>query len=356
MDAAELRSRFPVCDRLTYLNAGTDGPLPATAAAAAHEAIDGQVDGGRWRPHFEARIDALARLRECYAGVLRTDVANIALTTSTSEGLGKVLAGMDLGPHDEILTSDQEHPGLIGPLLAAREFGVKIRVGPLARLSEAVEETTTVIACSHVGWADGTIADPALGSTGLPLVLDGAQGVGAIDVDVEALGCAAYAGAGQKWLCGADGTGLLYVAPEWTERIRSIGPAYFAFAEANKGLDSTLHEDARRHDTASLPREGVAMSIAAAETLGAYGWDRVHARAIELAQTLVDRLRDSGRTVAPRDATTLVAWEDAEPAETRMRLAEAGVIIRDLPGTSYLRASVGAWNDESDLDRLLEHL
>src|SRR3712207_7489412 len=50
--------------------------------------------------------------------------------------------------------------------------------------------------------------------------------------------------------------------------------------------------------------------------------------------------------VAPRARTTLVAWEDAEPAVTRDRLAAAGVIVRNLPQTSYLRASVGAWNDE----------
>ena len=51
-----------------------------------------------------------------------------------------------------------------------------------------------------------------------------------------------------------------------------------------------------------------------------------------------------------------MSWQDADPPATRARLAEAGVIIRDLPGTGLLRASVGAWNDESDLDRLLSAL
>jgi selenocysteine lyase/cysteine desulfurase len=60
--------------------------------------------------------------------------------------------------------------------------------------------------------------------------------------------------------------------------------------------------------------------------------------------------------VAPRDATTLVAWESPDPAATRERLADAGVIVRDLPGTPLLRASVGAWNDEGDLERLLAAL
>ena len=83
------------------------------------------------------------------------------------------------------------------------------------------------------------------------------------------------------------------------------------------------------------------------------GFDAVHARATGLAAQLADALAERGRTVAPRGATTLVTWEDPDPAATRERLAAAGVIVRDLPGTPYLRASVGAWNDESDLERLV---
>jgi len=79
----------------------------------------------------------------------------------------------------------------------------------------------------------------------------------------------------------------------------------------------------------------------------------VHARAQSLAATLADRLSEAGHRVAPRDQTTLVAWEDSDPPATRDRLAAGGVIVRDLPGTPYVRASVGAWNDEGDLDRLL---
>ena len=90
--------------------------------------------------------------------------------------------------------------------------------------------------------------------------------------------------------------------------------------------------------------------------LAGAGWDEVHARAIRLAGLLADRLRESGRTVAPRGATTLVSWEDSDPEATRDRLAGVGVLVRDLPGTPYLRASVGAWNDEGDLGRVLEAL
>ena len=82
----------------------------------------------------------------------------------------------------------------------------------------------------------------------------------------------------------------------------------------------------------------------------------MHARAAALAARLADALAARGRTVAPRGDTTLVAWEDPDPLATRDRLAAAGIVVRDLPGTPYVRASVGAWNDESDLERLLAAL
>ena len=82
----------------------------------------------------------------------------------------------------------------------------------------------------------------------------------------------------------------------------------------------------------------------------------MHERAIGLAARFADALAERGRAVASRDATTLVAWEDPDPPATAERLAAAGVVCRNLPHTPYLRASVGAWNDESDLERLLAAL
>jgi L-cysteine/cystine lyase len=356
MDVADLRAEFPVFERLAYLNAGTDGPIARAAADAAAEALRAELSEGRIHAHFERRRELFEELREGYARVLGCAVDDVALTTSTSDGIARVLAGLDLGRDDEILTSDQEHPGLIGPLIAARMRGAAVRTAPMRDLADAVGPKTTLVACSHVNWITGETVPAALADVGVPVVLDGAQGAGAIPLDMARLGCAAYAAAGQKWLCGADATGMLYVAPEFRERIRPVGPAYMAFADASQGLDSTLHTDARRYDTASVSREGVAFTLAAIELLESYGLDDVYTTAAQLAATFAEALRERGKTVAPRDDTTLVAWEDPDPEATRDRLTEAGIVIRNLPHTPYLRASVGAWNDSSDLEKLLEAL
>ena len=325
MDAAALRSEFPVLARVAYLNAGTDGPLAAPAVAAAREELESALAAGRSTAHFERRFALQDELRRGYARVMGCEVADVALTTSTSEGIGAVMAGMDLGPGDEIVSSDQEHPGLIGPLKAARDRGADVRRGPFPELADAVRAATTLVACSHVGWISGEVAPAELASVDVPVILDGAQGAGAVPVDVQALGCAAYAAAGQKWLCGADGTGMLYVAREFRERVRPISPSYVCFEDTTLGLDSPYKADARRYDTPSLSREAVALSLAALQLLERHGYEAVLARGIEQSAALAGRLAESGRTVAPRGDSTLVSWEDPDPEATRDRMAAAGI-------------------------------
>jgi selenocysteine lyase/cysteine desulfurase len=115
-----LRAEFPVLARLAYLNAGTDGPLPARAVRAAAAELEREAEQGRAPAHFERRAELSGKLRALYAAVLGCETTDLALTTSTSEGLAQVIGGLELGRGDEIVTSDEEHPGLQGALVAAR--------------------------------------------------------------------------------------------------------------------------------------------------------------------------------------------------------------------------------------------
>src|ERR1700754_2735776 len=127
MDATAFRSHFPVLGRIAYLNAGTDGPIPRQAAEQAAAEFASQVTDGRVFEHFMRRHELLDELRASYATVLHADVSEVALTTSTTEGLGTVLQGIGAGEGDEIVTSDSEHPGVIGPLLVAKSRGATVR-------------------------------------------------------------------------------------------------------------------------------------------------------------------------------------------------------------------------------------
>jgi L-cysteine/cystine lyase len=354
VDPASLRSQFPVLASHAYLNAGTDGPLPSAAAEAADRELRRELREGRAAEHFERRAALGKELRAAYARALGADRSDVSLTTCATEGMATVIAGLDLRAGQEIITSDEEHPGLLGPLAAAREIhGVAVRVVPLAQVAEAVGPKTALVACSHVSWMTGGLAPSELADVDVPVLLDGAQGVGAIPVDVTALGCDAYAGAGQKWLCGPDGTGMLYVSGELRERLGVARRGYGNLGNANLGLDAGLRDDGRRFDAPSLSAEALACALAAIEVLEDAGWEEVHARARTLAGALVEMLRDRGREPTPRAATTLVSFPSGDPPAERLQLAGAAVVVRNIPGRDWLRASVGAWNDEGDLDRLV---
>ena len=143
-------------ERLAYLNAGTDGPLPTARARRGAQELQRELDEGARRRHFERASSwatSCARHTRPRSAATRADVA---LTTCTSEGIAQTIDGLELGAGDEILTSDEEHPGLLGALGAARELrGVSVREVPLAELAEAVGPRTRLVACSHVGWVSG---------------------------------------------------------------------------------------------------------------------------------------------------------------------------------------------------------
>ena len=333
MDAAALRSEFPVLERLAYLNAGTDGPLALRAVRAAETELGRELDDGRTGPHFERRKELGGALRAGYAVALGCDATDVALTTCTSEGLAVVIAGLGLRAGDEVLTSDEEHPGLLGALQAAREIdGVEVREAPLLQLADSVGPRTALVACSHVGWVSGQVAPAALRELDVPVVFDGAQGLGAVPLDMAELGCDAYAGAGQKWLCGPDGSGALYVSPRLRERLSVSRRGYVNLADPGAGMASALHDDARRYDSMSLSAEALALACTAVSVLESAGWGAVYERARGLSAKLASLLADAGREVAPRGETTLVSFASADPAAERVRLAEAGGSCADIPG------------------------
>src|SRR5688500_2081787 len=137
MDAAALRDQFPVLRRVAYLNAGTCGPVPAAALDAATAELRAECEQGRaGMAHWERRFELYDALRAAYAARLGCAPEDVALTSSTTDGISIALSGLDVGPGDEVLTSDSEHPGVLGPLQALRDLrGVSIRAAPLEELA-----------------------------------------------------------------------------------------------------------------------------------------------------------------------------------------------------------------------------
>ena len=350
----DLRSQFPVLERLAYLNAGTNGPVPRPALEAAEASLRRQAEEGRsGSEFFEEMLGRADELRARIAALIGAGAGEVALNGSTTDGVNSVLHALDLRPGDELLTSDEEHPGVLAPLAAARARGLRVRVAPFDELADAVAPGTRMVVCSHVSWMTGKVVDAvSLAATGTPVLLDGAQGLGAVPVDVNALGCEFYAASGQKWLCGPNGIGYVYARADRIAELRAPWPGYHALDDPHEPLDSPLHTDARRLGTGYPPHHHLQWAHAALDVLEAPGIEAVQQRAAELAAGLVERLEARGVELAPRGRSTLVSFVAGDPPAVLERLLAAGIVLRDLPGTSYLRASVGAWTTEEELDRL----
>jgi L-cysteine/cystine lyase len=356
----EERAKFPVLREHAYLNAGTFGPLATRTLQAMAELRAWEGEHGRaGGTYFEEMLERRTRVRELLAQQVGAPAESLAITDSTTQGVHIVLAGLGLGPDDEVVSTDAEHFGLTGPLAAA---GVRFRIAqvkgkPAADYFDAIRAQVTprtrLIALSAVSWIDGTVFPwrELREETGLPMLVDGAQAAGAIEVDATAADF--FTVSAQKWLCGPDSTGALYVRdPD------ALPPRLIAYPSAESYDIATAtwvpKSGAARFDPSFTPSTSVAGLEAALTGLP----EGRHARARELAGRCRTRLLDEGfDVVTEANQATLISFRvDGDPTETVGRLYERGVILRELPGTGLLRASVGWWNDESDIERLVEAL
>jgi L-cysteine/cystine lyase len=230
---------------------------------------------------------------------------------------------------------------------------VTTRVVPFDSVATEIGPDTRLVAVSHVSWMTGRVVDTAaLVAAGVPVLLDGAQSLGAIPVDVRELGCDFYAAAGQKWMCGPVGLGYLYVRGERVRELTPAWPWFGSLADPARPLDGPFHDEARRFDLAIVPPEQVAWALTALDVLEEPSLAEGQERAIGLANRFAEMLAERGVTVAPRGGSTLVSWQTEDPPATAERLLGEGIMVRHLPGRPYVRASVGAWTSEEELERL----
>lgn len=240
---ARVRERFLFPTNVTYCNTGTLGACPVDVMNVYIDGLRSLEAGLPDWPYFQADGEPLTgyqRLEDVRGRVGRfvnADVDEIALTQNATMGMSFIANGLELKAGDEVITTDQEHSGGVGSwrLRAARD-GVVVHELPLDRALEggpeaviemyadAITPRTRVLMVSHITSLFGIVMPAeelcALARDhGILSVVDGAQAIGQIPVDVKALGCDAYVASPHKWVMAPKGTGFMYVRRDLPTRI-----------------------------------------------------------------------------------------------------------------------------------------
>ena len=376
-----VRAELPATSATTYLNSGTYGPLPRCASEAITAAADADLEQGRIGGGPQAFADyqaLLAALRSDLGQLVGASGMEIALTRSTTEGINIGLWGRAWPPGSEIVTTSQEHPAVLATLavLHARH-GVRVTVADigdgesgrtLEALARAIRPGVTMVLLSHVTYATGATLPLAqvtrlAHAAGAVVHVDGAQSVGAVPVDVKKLGVDTYAFPGQKWLCGPDASGALYVAPGQMDELSPLSVSFstvdIRHFDRSLPLDVVISPSAARYETGAMYRPAARGLAASVRWLSRdVGLRAALADIADLARYCREQAAQLAgvRVLTPAgQASGLVVFQlgGADLDGAAACLADAGVSIRSVRENQALRISTGFFNTAEEIDRTL---
>jgi L-cysteine/cystine lyase len=372
---AAIRAELPATQAYAYLNTGTCGPMPRRTYEALATFARSELEEGRIRPAAFARFfQTYTDAREALAALLGCDPLDIALTHSTTEGINIALMGLDWRSGDEIVTAATEHPGVLHPVyLLHQRYGVRIRMTEigapgrhvLAELRSALTPKTRAVVLSHVCWTTGMVLPfqeiaAEAHRAGALVICDAAQAAGMVPSRVLDLGADAYACSGQKWLCGSDGTGGLFVRRDRLGDFQQTFIGYLGIQHdmADREGNFVPTPGAARYQAGSFYHASVAALSASLRWIAdEVGWTWAHQRIAALGRSCREALaRVKGVTIiTPAEQMAgLVHFtvEGIAPADLSAKLSEAGFAVRNTPYPPAVRVSTGFYNTEDEIDRL----
>lgn len=374
---AAARRHFLVPEGVAYCNTGTLGASPREVVDALSEGIRRlETDLAAWpyeQPDGEplTGYQKLPELRAALGRFIHAPGEDIALTQNATMGINFLANGLDLAEGDEVVSTDQEHGGGISPWrLLARRRGVVVKELPLgpameqgpeaivALFESAMTPRTKVVMFSHITTGLGALLPArdlcALArDRGALSIVDGAQAVGQVQVDVQALGCDAYVGSPHKWMMAPKGTGFMFIRRDVQDR--------FWTTLASQQWDN--HEDGAfrfmQYGTGSVPVvEGLE---AALRFIGKLGMPRIERWDAQLTRQLRDGLAGIAgvRLASPADprltaAITTFRVEGVKAKALQDALWEKRVRVRAQSGERGVRLSAHLYVSPADVDTVLD--
>ena len=352
------RDLFLLDPDVVYLNHGAFGACPRSVFDLYQE----------WQRElerqpvdlFERRLrHELAAVRDVLGDYVGAPPDDLALVLNATAGLNAALRSLPFEPGDEILTTEHEY-GAVQLLLAFVADRTGAHVVHAAGIDAdtiwaSASSRTRVLVASHVTSPTALVLPVEelcrrAREAGVISVIDGAHAPGHVPLDLEQLGADFYAGNCHKWLCAPKGAGFLYVRPE---RQPLVEPLVIGW-----GYDASAF--ALAHDWESTFDPAAYLAVPAA-----IAFVREHGRDDECRELLrlgVQQFAEAGfETIAPGQPLQMAAFQlpTCDPDEVQRRLLEefgVEVPVRAWNGRHLIRVSIAPYNEQSDLDLLVEAL
>lgn len=369
---------MPVAKKWAYFDHAAVAPLPRVSADAIEQWLSQCVESGDvpWLA-WHAEVEACRRIAAETIGAAPEEVA---LVPNTTAGISLVAEGLAWEPGDEVVVPSNEFPSNLFPWRNLERRGVRLKtLAPnsdgridLNRLADAIGPRTRLVSASWVGFASGFRLDvgavaQVCHDRGCLFFLDAIQGMGVFPLDVRRDGVDFLAADGHKWMLGPEGAGVFFVRKELLERLapQNVGWNSVERAADFRPDEMRLKDSAARFEGGTLNMAGFLGLSASLKLLRDWGLSTeksaVAERVMRITDLACERLREIGAEIAsPREfeaeKSGIVSFELAglDPAEARKRCLDRGVVLSVREGR--LRIAPHAYNDESDLDRLIDAL
>ncbi len=379
LDLDTFRHLFPALVNKAYFNYGGQGVLAQTTLKAITTAFEYGQQQGPFGLKTNAWVTQITQqTRQAIAQELGVETNTITLTEDVTVGCNIALWGLDWQPGDHILLTDCEHPGVVAAIAEIkRRYQVTSSMVPLLQtlqgadaiqlITSYLQPTTKLVVLSHVLWNTGQVlplsaisaavkAYPA--AQEIRLLVDAAQSVGMLPLQLTKLNIDFYAFTGHKWCCGPEGVGGLYVSPAARQSLRPtfIGWRSLSYEAATGG---DLLTDGRQYEVATSAYPLYAGLTAALELHNGWG-DRTtrYQKIVELATDLWQGLQAiAGVTCLLTTPPTsgLVAFQLAglHPDQAVQQLEDQKILVRSIVTPSCLRAGVHYFTSQAEIDVLL---
>jgi selenocysteine lyase/cysteine desulfurase len=342
------REQFPAtCDR-AYLDYATFGPPPVNHLQAAWEALERSAREGSSGLNGTALLEAV---RQEAAALLHCDQRNVALLTSTSEGMGLLAAGLDWRTADEVIVPKHEFEGCVAPFRNLGGVTLRAAESPAA-IPDLVGERTRAVALSVVDRVTGARAPieaiaTACREHGAWLALDAAQALGVLDLSAPALGADIVSAHGYKFLLSGFGLAPTYCSDRAVAELRVPRAGW-----KNSGVG---RDSAARFEPTMSPLPVLAGMRESLRLLNSFDSAEREQRALAVARAISDGLVARRFELREEQSSLVSAQHPEVDAETLVRgLREAGVVAAAPDGN--LRLSTHFFSTRADVDALLARL